>query len=212
MPTINFRSLIRGGQFQLALIVLLTGFLPRITSAQEMDVASGSLLALRGETQLNLIFRYDSMTIGADGLSDLWYQEKRAYDLDMREPNSGREWRKLWVDNRQSAYEPAFLRAYLSLKPKLVAGHFPNARYTAIIHTTQLEPGWTAVVAGHAASIDGDIRIVATADTATTICLVHFQKAASQTKNFEINPAPRIARAYAIAGYRFGKLVKRGVR
>jgi len=172
---------------------------------QKIKLEEGDLSALKSEKSLAFSFTYDNMAVGKTK-SESEYISKKTDEYNKKTPGKGDEWAKAWKDDRETLYEPGFIKEfekYSSLQPD------PKAKYTLIFKTTSTEPGFNIGLMRRNAEISGEVWIVETGDKSHVKAKISVTKAPGGTF-FENDFATdeRIATAYSAAGRGLGYFVK----
>jgi hypothetical protein len=176
--------------------------------AQKMKLLSGSLKPLKGEKSYNIVFNYDSMTVGGDGLSEKNYLTEKKNDWEGKEPGKGSDFVEMWFSDRKRLYEPVFIKdfehySYLRLADKA-------AKYTLIVNTRNTEGGWSIGVAGHPGEISGEMWVVESADKSSVIAkILFFEFTGKNSSGGDFDMTWRIKSAYEVTGRWLGDFVRR---
>lgn len=190
-------------------LIFILFFIPLAVtaSAQKMKFLSGSLKGLKEQGSYNLVFRYDSMTIGTE-MSEKAYLAEKKRQWDLKEPGRGSDFVAQWFDARQQLYEPAFIKTFERYsKVKIVD---EGAKYTLVVKTTRTEGGWTLGVMAHPGEIDGELWVVEAAGARRAVAKIGFYFFRGKARNggdFEMTD--RIGEAYSLAGEGLGDFLRR---
>ncbi len=198
------------------LIAAMRGF------GQKVKLEDGDLSPLKSEKTIAFAFTYDSMLIGSSGhghppgphppghshgqQTEAEYVAKHTEDYNKKSPGKGDEWAKAWKDDRETLYEPGFIKEfekYGALQPD------PKSKYTLIFKTTNTEPGFNIGFMRHNAEISGVAWIVETANKSHVIAKISVINSPGGSF-FENDYATdeRIATAYSEAGRGVGYYIK----
>jgi hypothetical protein len=91
-------------------------------------------------------------------------------------------------------------------------GNIPDAKYTLIFHTTHTETGYNIGISRRNAYIDGEIRIVETANPSNTVARITVDNApGTMPFGMDFDTGSRLAEAYAKAGKEVGKLLRKKI-
>lgn len=125
------------------LLVVLTVMMCTFVQAQKMKVASGNFDFLKGETELNLIMDYSSMTFYKEKMDENAYIKKRSNDIlnDGKGKDEVDEWRKSWEFSKETRFPEKFtilMSRYLDIRAKK---NNPEAKYTLNVKTIWIYPG-----------------------------------------------------------------------
>jgi hypothetical protein len=198
------------------LIASMRGF------TQKVKLEDGDLSPLKSEKSIAFAFTYDSMMMGGSGhghppgpphpghshaqQTEAEYVAKHTEDYNKKSPGKGDEWAKAWKDDRETLYEPGFIKEfekYGSLQPD------PKSKFTLIFKTTNTEPGFNVGFMRHNAEISGVAWIVETANKSHVIAKISVTNSPGGSF-FENDYATdeRIATAYSEAGRGVGYFIK----
>ena len=189
-------------------LLILASVLSTPALSQKMKLLSGSLKPLKGQKSYSIIFRYDSMTVGGDGMSEKNYLRQKKNDWEMKEPGRGSDFVEKWFADRKRLYEPGFISKFEPYSDlKLDEG---SAMYTFIVNTQNTEGGWNAGVMGHPGEISGELWVVESANKSNVIAKILFFEFTGKTSyggDFEMTQ--RIQSAYEVTGRWLGDFVRR---
>jgi hypothetical protein len=201
-------------------IFILIGISLFLTSGvfAQAKLASGDMKALKGQSEVILKYDYTNMGVGKYKSADEYTAEKVA-EMNKKKEGSGDAWLEKWKSDRTEKFEPAFRKDFngevdsYSLSGK---DDSPNAKYTLIIRTTFMEPGFNASMAiGFAkkpATIDVTIELIETANPGTVLGTVEIKKVQSKSMGgYDYDTGGRIESCYERAGEYFGKYLVKNV-
>jgi hypothetical protein len=175
-------------------------------SAQSMKLESGSLDFLKGQTVLNVEYVYDGLTVGKE--TEQAYIEKRTTEANKKEAGAGDKWLAGWKDGRAKRFEPKFeelLNKQWEKKTTLKAGKIPDAKYTLVLKTTNLDPGWNAAVMRAPASVSTEAHFYDTKDRSKTLAVISIQKAPGRdAMGYDFDATYRMQEGYAKTGKELG--------
>lgn len=173
--------------------------------AQKVKLESGNLDALKSETSINIEFQYDGMSVGKYDTEKEYLEAKKA-EYNKKEPGKGDAWAESWKNDRESRYEPRFIKEFTEQSKMTVD---KSAKYTLIFKTTSTEPGYNVVVSRKNAEIDGEVWIVETADRSKIIAKIKVSNAPGRIYGgYDYDTGLRLQEAYATAGKKLGKYIK----
>jgi len=191
-------------------------------------LTSGSLDALKGEKTLNVTFEYSNITVGnwvnpfatGKGTTEKEYVDKKTAELNAKNPGDGDRWAQAWQDDRQKLFQPAFLQAFNEkLEKQGVVGkeNVSDARYTLLVKTFFVDPGWNIGVSKKEAFISLSIDIVETVDHSKVVASVEMKnvlkkvQVSSGDMTFDFAVGQRLQACYEQAGTSFGKFLSKGI-
>ena len=143
-------------------------------------------------------------------------------DLKVKEKNekvagTGDKWKVAWEKARDDRYKPKFeqlFNKYLQ-KYSVTGGEgMTDAKYTLIVKTTFIFPGYNIGFSKMPSYVDFEFIWVETANKEKTITKQVFTNAkGSQVMGFDYDIPTRVAESYAVAGKRLASLiVKKGLK
>ena len=189
------------------LIAGLGLFLILPLSAQDMKVKSGSLDFLKGQKTLNVEYVYDGLTVGNG--TEQAYIEKKVAEFNAKEPGKGEKWLENWKADRTKRYQPKFEellnKQFTERKVDLKAGQYADAKYTLVLKTLNLEPGWNAFVSRAPAQISTEAKFVETKDRSKELAVISMLKAPGRdAMGYDFDPGYRLQEGYAKTGKELG--------
>ncbi len=184
--------------------------------AQNIKLNSGSLGFLKGETTLNVEYTYDDLVVGK--IAEQTYIDTKVAEANKKEAGAGDKWLASWKADRAKRFEPKFeelLNNQISNKKISVkAGKFPEAKYTMVLKTTQLEPGWNAGIMRAPASVSTQAEIFETKDRSKSLAMITISKAPGRdAMGYDFDAGYRLQEGYAKTGKELGAfLYKKGFK
>ena len=177
-------------------------------AAQKIKPTEGDPSVLKNETNINIEFTYENLTVGK--LTEKEYVKKKTDEYNAKTPGRGDIWAKDWVSDRANRYEPKFIDLYMITSKKMVS---KEAKYTMIFKTQSIEPGYN--IAGgmmlggrKSASIDAEVWIVETANRSNKIAVITVENAPGGTwTSNDYDSGTRISESYAISGKKLSKYI-----
>lgn len=119
-----------------------------------------SLDYLKEVRNVNVVFDYSDMSVGE-------YDDERDYIADKvkekneKHPGEGDLWEEKWYGQREHFFEPAFLERLNDFttheKDLYFSKNNADAKYTVVIHTLFMEPGFNIGIVSKDAEIDAEI-------------------------------------------------------
>ncbi|MBL7766116.1 MAG: hypothetical protein JNJ58_08495 [Chitinophagaceae bacterium] len=190
------------------LFLLAFGFLlmAMTAGAQRIKKISGNPAPLASEKQVNIIFKYDHVRVGKYEDEKDYVADKKA-EYNKKESGKGDKWESSWIGDRVGRYEPNFIEMFEKYTPFSV-GNYSSAKYTMIVSTTRIEPGYNIYISRKNAEIDLEVEIIETA-TQTSVAKYTIKSAPGRTfGGNDYDTGLRIEEAFATAGKHFGKELK----
>ncbi|GLU56763.1 hypothetical protein Dfri01_62240 [Dyadobacter frigoris] len=182
--------------FTVLFFAVQTGFAQR-----GVDLRSGDVSVLSGEKTVNVQYDYSEFGVGKFA-TEKEYLDKKSAEYNAKEPGKGDEWKKTWVADRKNKYEPKFEELFnKGMEGKgLKAEPGTGAKYTFIVRTTYVEPGFNVGVMRKNAYLNYKIDIVESAGKKTVAEIILSNVAGGQFGGFDYDSGTRIAESYAKAG------------
>jgi len=197
--------------------ILLMGVSMFLFSSVKVDAqkikVTGDFAQLKGQTSLNVEYVYDNLKVGKKTEEE--YIKGKVADYNADEPGKGDTWLVNWKNDREDHFKPKFeelMNKYLGEKG-IKVGDDPAAKYSVIVKTHMIEPGFNAGVMRVSASIDVDISFVETTNKSTDLANVSMLKVpGSDVWGYDFDVAQRISEAYAKCGKELAKvMLKKGL-
>ncbi len=190
---------------QLSIVAVLLAASPLL--AQKMKLESGALSFLKGEKSLNVEYAYDGLTVGKD--SEAAYTEKKVAEYNKKEAGTGDKWLASWKSDRAKRYEPKFEellnKQFSERKIDLKAGKNPDAKFTMVLKTTLLEPGWNAAIMRQPAEVSTQVEFFDTKDRKKSLALITIAKAPGRdAMGYDFDVGYRLQEGYAKTGKELG--------
>lgn len=186
-------------------LLLVTCLFGLQTIAQKVKTTSGSDDILKSESSINIEFSYDNITVGKYK-NEQDYITAKTEEYNKKEPGKGDSWAASWKNDRESRYEPKFIELF-----KLSSGMsiITDSKYTMIVKTVSIEPGWNIGISRKNAEIDLEIWIVETANKSSKLASFTINNVPGGTAfGYDFDTGQRISEAYAKAGKSLGKSLK----
>lgn len=176
--------------------------------AQTIKLQSGTLGFLKGEKTLNVEYVYDGLTVGK--ITETEYIKKKVAEYNAKEAGTGDKWLTSWQASRAKRFEPKFEellnKQFSSKKIDLTAGKNPSARYTLVLKTTNLEPGWNAAVMRAPAEVSTEAGFYDTKDRSQPpLAVITLLKAPGRDgMGYDFDVGYRLQEGYAKTGKELG--------
>lgn len=180
-----------------------------VVSAQKIKVESGSIAAIKSEKSINLQYDYSDFGVGKFK-SEEEYLKKKSDEYNEKEPGKGDKFRAGWIGARKERYQPKFEELINDVLKKsgVSVGNNPDAKYTLIVKTTFIEPGFNIGIMKQAAYVSFEYIFVETANPTSVVAKLSQQKVpGSQVMGYDYDAGTRIAESYAKGGKMLGKFI-----
>lgn len=179
-------------------------------NAQKIKTIEGNPSVLKNESNINIEFTYDNVSVGKFN-NEQDYIKKKTEEYNSKNPGRGDIWAKDWIADRQNRYEPKFIDLYTITSKKQIS---TDAKYTLIFKTKSVEPGYNigGGMIGFGgrknAEIDAEVWIVETANRDNVIAKITVDNAPGGTwGGYDYDTGTRIAESYAISGKKLAKYI-----
>ncbi len=172
--------------------------------AQKIKLVKGDLAFLKGQDEIGVQFTYDeNMKVGSG--TEQEYIADKMEDAEKDEPGKGQEWLDAWKADRTTYYQPKFIELFenvLKKKEVVLLENDENTKYTMMVNTTFIEPGFNVGVASKRASINLVITFVETANPAKILAEFTILKSPGTAM---YDAGSRVGESYAKAAKYFAK-------
>lgn len=184
----------------------------------QAKLLSGDLKVLKGQTEVILSYDYSKMGVGKYKSADEYASEKVA-EMNKKKEGTGDAWLEKWKSDRTDRFEPSFRKDFngevdsYNLSGK---DNSPNAKYTLIVRTMFMEPGFNATMvtsfAKKPAYIDVLVDLVETANPGIILGTVEMKKIQSKSMGgYDYDTGGRVESCYERAGEYLGKFLIKNV-
>ncbi|MGF1558388.1 MAG: hypothetical protein ACFCUL_04795 [Flavobacteriaceae bacterium] len=191
-------------------ISLLIYFVCAVTFAQRMKIENGGFEFIKGEKNVNVEFVYDHMTLLKKNLSNEQYVTEHSAELEEKGKNA-KIWQKKWIDAREYIWQPKFIEL---VNRDLKEDHGVNfeeglsdSKYTLIVETVWLYPGWDAGVMKQPAKVTTKLIFVETSNRGNVLAEVTSADAPGDQWGNSFSNEDRLGEGYAKTGKSLSKLI-----
>lgn len=189
-------------------IFMMIGFL---SFGQKLEIESGNTDFLKDQKEVNVELKFDDVKFFDENKSETEYLEKREKDV-LENPKRGAEYWKTWIaawnENKNVTYLDKFIKGTTKSK-KIKFAKNTSAKYTLIINTTWIYPGYHAGIVMEPAKLSTVLTFVETANPSTVLLTMKTDKVRGLSgKNDFVMEYGRIASAYESTGKLLGKELK----
>lgn len=175
------------------------------TRAQKVKTVSGNADILKPETSVNVEFVFENMSVGKYATEKEYISEKKA-EYNAKEAGKGDNWAQSWENSKANRYQPKFIELFTETSKMTID---KNAKYTLILRTVSIEPGYNVGIARKNAKIDTEIWIVETANKNNKVAVLTMDDVPGGTPfGYDFDTGLRISEAYAKAGKKLGNYLK----
>ena len=192
------------------ILVFLVGIVS--VNAQKVQVKKGDFDALKGQTELNVEFKYETSVGKFDKEAD--YLAEKVAEKNEDEAGAGDAWKAKWLADRTERFEPKFFELFNAYKKKtgLEANDYGNAKYTLVFNTTHTEAGWNVGVMRKSAHINAELTLVETANPDKVLGQAIMEKVPGRDAfGYDFDSGYRLQEAYALTAKVFAKYLEKKV-
>lgn len=190
-------------KFAYAAVIVAVALVSNDSAAQKINLKSGDFNVLSGQKTINVEYDYSEFGVGKFA-TEKEYLEKKSAEYNAKESGKGDNWKKAWVDDRKNRYEPKFEELFnkgMEDKGLMLVGGRPDSKYTLVVHTKYVEPGFNVGVMRKNATVDYEIDLVESADKSKPVAELSMLKVpGGQFGGYDFDSGVRIAESYAKAG------------
>lgn len=183
-------------------IVLVVLFVSSVMAAQDMDVVKGNFDFLKDQKEINVEFDYSKMTLLAEKVTEEQYVAKRAAELNGKAKNTGDIWKKKWSSSKELIWNPKFLELMnvVCAKEKKDINWqegLKTAKYTLIVETVWIYPGWDAAIMKQKAKVSTRLKFVETNNKSNVLLEISSEEAPGDQWGNNFSNESRIGEGFA---------------
>lgn len=176
---------------------------------QEVDLTKGDLSILKGETSINVEMTYEKMAVG-DFNKEAEYIKKRIEEENKKDPPNGDNWATEWEAQKKNYFGDKFILGLTKLYEVKVD---KSAKYTLIVNTKALEPGYQIGISKRNAGVDLTITLIETGKPEKKLAVLYIErKAETMWRGANFDAKSRIGDAYFVDGVAVGKFLKKNIK
>ncbi len=176
--------------------------------AQKIKLKEGNLKFIKGQDEIGVQFTYDeNMKVGKG--TEAAYIKKKMAEANEKEPGLGEKWKKMWYEDRTAHFQPKFVELFekvLAKKDVVLLENGEPSKYTMIVHTTFIEPGFNVGVMSKRASLNLVITFVETDNPKKVMAKFTVMKSPG-TAVYDLGA--RVGESYAKAAKYFAKEIQK---
>ncbi len=185
-------------------------FMATLSYAEKVKEVSGNLNILKGITKLNVQYDYSHLDVGKKSEGEYVKEKKDSYNE--KEAGKGDKWAANWVADRKSRFEPRFEQEFNKISEPMKVGSNPNEKYTMIIKTLFIEPGYNVGITRKNAYIDVEVWIVETANPTNVVAKLTCEDCPGGTfGGFDFDSGERLKESYATAAKGLAKYFNKNI-
>jgi len=179
--------------------------------SQKIKVEQGGFDFIAGQKEINVEFDYSNMKLMKENFTNDEYVTKRSGDLEKKARGKGKTWEKTWNSSRELIWNPKFLELmnkYVEEKEGIYfAEDLPDAKYTLIVETVWLYPGWDAGIMKQPAKVTTNLKFVETANKDNIVLEVSSKNAPGDQWGNNYSNESRVGEGYAKTAKTLAKLM-----
>lgn len=201
---------------KIAVLALL--FVTSLTFAQKVKVEKGDFKALKGQTEVNVVFDYSKLQLLKENLTEAQYVENRVKELNEKNKGNGDIWKKKWEGAKSMIWNPKFLEIANAVSSKEKTGisfgeDLNSAKYTLIVEAVWIFPGWDIGMMKQPAKVTTRIKLVETANKGNVLGEVFSEHAPGDQWGNNFSNESRIGEGFAKTAKTFvAKFVAKDVK
>ena len=188
-------------------VVFASAAFAQFGSGCKVKLVSGDVKVLKSVKDYNIQYDYEGLKVG--GVDEEDYLNEKVKDKNKKEAGSGDKFKASWKNDRSQKFEPKFEELFNKTMEDVNAKgkkENKNAKYTIIVKTDYIEPGYNIGISRKPAFINVTIKIVETANPSNVIAKIMFTNVPGQdAMGFDYDAGGRIAESYAKSGKELGK-------
>lgn len=197
------------------LLLLFFAMFTTVFGQDKMKITAGSLIALKDQTEVNVEVKFENVLFMKENITEAQYLENRKKQV-LENPKRGEEaWTK-WIGQWEiykREYVDYFAKGLNKTYKNISFKKDPSAKYTLLVETTWVFPGWHAGLTAMTAEITGKIKLIETNNPSKVLVEVELNKFDKFVKNDEfVMEYGRIAAAYESAGRYLGREIKKSLK
>ena len=194
------------------ILIITMLFVSCFMNAQKIKFIQGGFGFLKAQKEVNVEFDYSIMTLMKEEKSEEQYIKDRSKDLSEKKKNNGTVWENKWNSSKELIWNPKFLElanVVLSKKDKDVNFQegLVDAKYTLIVQTVWIYPGWDAAVMKQPAKVSTNLIFVETANKSNVLLKITSTNAPGDQWGNNFSNESRIGEGYAKTGKSLAKLL-----
>lgn len=196
------------------LVLLLFVTMTTLASAQKMKVTSGDFKFLKGEKELNLVMDYSNVKFYKENMDETAYIQKREKDIldSDKDKTEVEKWKKDWEYSKSTTFVDKFLASMNKNSSLNTAENNTTAKYTLIVETVWIYPGWYAGVMAQPSKVSTVLKFVETANPNIVLLEITSNKAPGDNFVGVANNNDRIAEGYAKTAKSLAKMLRKKVK
>ena len=196
------------------IVFLLFVTMTTLASAQKMKVTLGDFKFLKGETELNLVMDYSKVKFYKENMDEAAYIKKREKDILDSDKNQAEveKWKSDWEHSKKVTFVDKFSDSMNKNYSINTAENNTNAKYTLIVETVWIYPGWFGGVMSQPSKVSTVLKFVETANPDVVLLEISSKNAPGDNYIGVPNNNDRIAEGYAKTAKSLAKMLRKKVK
>lgn len=199
------------------LIFIFSLFVLSFTTAvaQKVVSVSGDVKVIKGQTKLKVEYDFSKFAVGKFSDEEAYLADKKADVTKKDGAAKAEDWEKSWKGARETRYQPKFQELFNDQAkdlPIAISPEYTDTKYTLILKTTFIEPGFNVGVMKKPSYINVEYIFVETANPSKVVAKFSATNIpGSQAMGYDYDAGSRIAESYAKAGKMIGSYLKKNL-
>jgi hypothetical protein len=196
------------------LVVIAVLFVSCLVTAQKMKLTAGEFDFIKGQKQFNIEFDHSKMTLMKENKTEAQYVEDRTKDLNDKTKGVGDIWKKKWEASKTLIWNLKFLElmnVVLSKEGKDVSFQedLTEAKYTLIVETVWIYPGWDAAIMKQPAKVSTKLSFVETNNKSNVLLEISSENAPGDQWGSNFSNESRIGEGFAKTAKSLAKMLSK---
>lgn len=199
--------------------LLLLVFMIMMTTVfgqEKMKLVSGDFGVLKDQTDVNVEVRFENVLFMKENITEAQYLEnrkKQVMDNPKRGETAWNEWIGEWEKYKKENYVDRFLKGLNASGKKEIFKKDDSAKYTLILNTKWVFPGWHAGLVAMPTQMSGNIQLVETKNPSVVLATVELNKYDRFSgMDVTVMEYGRLAAAYESIGKVLSRQIKRNLK
>ncbi|MEJ5103542.1 hypothetical protein [Chryseobacterium sp. MYb328] len=199
--------------------LLLLVFMVMMTTVfgqEKMKLVSGDFEVLRDQADVNVEVKFEDVLFMKENITEAQYLEnrkKQVMDNPKRGESAWNEWIGEWEKYKKENYVERLLKGLNASGKKEIFKKDSSAKYTLILNTKWVFPGWHAGLIAMPTEMSGNIQLVETNNPSVVLATVELNKYDRFSgMDVTIMEYGRLAAAYESIGKVLSRQIKRNLK
>ncbi len=183
--------------------------------AQNLSVVSGNFNFLKDQKEVNVVVKFENVLFNLDNKTEAEYLESRKKDI-LKNPKKSKQdwinWNGEWQNFKNDKYLEYFLKG-LGKSKKIIFNKESSSKYTLIVDTKWIFPGWHGGFVGQEAKLSSILKFVETDNPTTVVMELQGDGILGKPQNKDfVWEYGRIAGAYEATGKQLYNIIKKNTK